>query len=77
MEYSKQTIKKIIANKKKLENKLKVKINIKQDNIELSGEQLNIYVAEQVLEAINKNFSVNSALLLTNEDYILEDINIK
>lgn len=77
MLFQKQTIYKIARNKKKLENKLKVKINIIHHNIEIKGDEPNIYIGEKVLEAIDKNFSVNIALLLLKEEYVLEDIPIK
>ena len=76
-EFSKDTIRKILRSKKNLESKLKVKISVKGNNINLHGEEVNIYVAEKVFEAIERSFSINTALLLTDENYILEDIHIK
>lgn len=75
--FSKETIKKILKNKKKLESKLKVKIEVKGSEILLSGKELDIYIGEKVLEAIDKDFAINTALLLIDGDYILEEINIK
>ena len=77
MELSSETIKKIKKNKKRLENKLKIKIEINQNNINLEGNGLDIYAGERVLEAINKDFPVSAALLLADEEYTLEDIQIK
>ncbi len=68
---------KIIQNKKQLEEALKVKITIKRRKLELSGKEIDEYSACKIFEAINYSFSINSALLLCNEDYILEKINIK
>ncbi|MEM4230487.1 MAG: KH domain-containing protein [Candidatus Pacearchaeota archaeon] len=72
-----KTIKKIEAKKLFLEKKLKVKIEISGKKIETSGGEYEKYIAEKVFEAIDKNFSLNTALLLQNEDYIFESINIK
>lgn len=71
------TIKKIEKYKKLLEKKLKVKINISGKKVEISGKSVDEYVAEEVLEAIDKNFSVQTALLLLNDDYIFEEIPVK
>lgn len=72
-----KTIKKIEVNKPFLEKKLKVKIEIFGRKIEIKGEEYNRYVAEKVIEAIDKNFSIGTALLLQNEEYVFEEINIK
>ncbi len=74
---NKKTIKKISKNKKILERKLKVKLQIKNSEIEINGEEFEVYIAEKVIEAIERNFPIKIALLLIKEDYILEDIPIK
>jgi len=74
---NKKTIKKISKNKKLLERKLKVKLQIKNSEIEINGEELRVYIAEKVIEAIERNFPIKVALLLIEENYILEDIPIK
>ena len=76
-EYPPETIKKILKNKKKLETGLNVMLEIKRGQVSIEGKEPELYIAEQVLEAINKNFDINVALLLTNEEYVLEDIHIK
>ena len=68
---------KIRKNKKMLEEKLNIKIDIKKDRIELSGGELDEFVAEKVFEALELGFSINSALLLVDEEYMFETINIK
>ncbi len=73
----KETIKKISRNKRKLEDKLKVKIEIKGNEVECKGSELDVYISEKVFEALDKSFSINTALLLTEEDYVLEEIPIK
>jgi len=72
-----EIIKKILRNRKKLETKLKVKIQAKESRIELEGDELNTYIAEKVFDALDSNFSLNIALLLAEEEYLLEDIPIK
>lgn len=74
---SEQGKKRILRNKEKLEEKLKVKIHIQPSEIHLQGEELDVYIAEKVLEAIERNFPINVALLLLEENYLMEDINIK
>jgi len=77
MNFNSETIKKIRRNKPKLERKLGVRIKIDASEIKISGNELNTYIAEKVLQAIDKAFPIRTALLLINEDYILEDIPIK
>lgn len=76
-EFNRKTIKKILANKKKIEKKLSVKIEIKGNKVEISGNELDIYAAEKVFEALERNFPTETALLLTEEDYMLENLLIK
>lgn len=75
--YKKETLKKIQNNQAKLEKKLKVKIQIKSNGLDLEGEEVDIYTATQVFNALERNFSYDLALLLTEPDYYLEDISIK
>lgn len=70
-------ISKIKQNKAKLEKALNVKISFSGKNISLEGDALKEYVAIQVIEAINLGFAQEQALLLREEDFILETINIK
>lgn len=72
-----KSINKILINKKELEEKTKVKIEIKGKNIILNGEEIDEYLAEKIIEAIELGFSTKIALLLTDENYILETMNIK
>ena len=77
MNFNREIIKKILRNKKRIENKLGVSISIKNNAITLRGEEAEKYVAEKVIDALEKNFPVNVAILLANEDYMTEEINIK
>ncbi len=72
-----ERIQKIISNKAKLEKKLKVKIRGKNDEIFIEGNSEREYYAEKVIDALNFGFRINVALLLSNDDFILEVLNIK
>jgi rRNA processing protein Krr1/Pno1 len=72
-----ENIRKISKNKKTLEKELKVKIFIKGRNIEFSGKEIDEFVAEKVLEALNLGFSVPVALMLKDEQIMFETLNIR
>ncbi len=63
--------------KEKLERALKVKIKIRGKNAEISGEELDEFIATKVLEAVSFGFSAEKALLLRDEDYVFERMSIK
>ena len=67
----------IIKGKKKLEEKLKVKIEINGKNISLEGKPEDEYLAEQVIEALDMGFPFSHALKIVEEDHMFETINIK
>ena len=77
MQFSPDTIKKIKRNKRFLEKKINLKIAIKGENVEAEGKTENIFVGERVLEALERNFPIKTALLLLDEKYILEDVSIR
>lgn len=70
-------IKKILRSRDKLERKLKVKLEEKNNSLVVYGEEPELYIAIKVLEAINKKFPLEIALLLIDEDYTIEEIPIK
>ena len=72
-----ESINKIRQNKDKIEKALNVKISISGKNVSIDGDSLDEYVASQVLEALDLGFTTDEALLLAEEDCILEKINIK
>ena len=72
-----EPIRKIILNKKKLEKELEIKITNKGKLVFVDGEADKEFEALQVIEAINLNFSIENALLLKQEDVILQTIHIK
>ncbi|VVB79917.1 Uncharacterised protein [uncultured archaeon] len=67
----------IIKAKWELEKVLNVKIQVKGKDIEISGEPVNEFVAEKVIDALNLGFEMKTAILLKEEEFILEIINIK
>ncbi len=75
--FNKKTPHKLRARKTFLEKKLNVQIKIKAQEAELEGEELDVYVASRVIQAIDNNFPIETALSLLNEEYMLETINIK
>lgn len=68
---------KILKNKNILEKKLKLKIETKDKNLIVKGKELDEYVASQVIEAMEIGFPINTALLLSDENFMLEIIEIK
>jgi KH domain-containing protein len=67
----------IIQNKKRLEKDLDVKITNKGREIEIDGEPEKEFIAEKAVLALNIGFPYSTTLLLSEEDAILEIINIK
>jgi len=67
----------IIKNKRKLENFLSIKIILNNKEITIEGNAEDEYIAEKVFDAINMGFSVPIALLIREEDFILEILDIK
>lgn len=70
-------IKKIIKNKRELEKELRVKLTISKESILTEGNAVEEYAAVQVMNALAVNFELKIALLLQQEDYMLEIIHIK
>lgn len=70
-------INKIIPTKKRLEERLNVRISINKEEIEIEGDEADIYTAKKVLDAIERTFPVDIALLLIEPDFFIEDISIK
>ena len=62
---------------KKLSRTLNVKIKFEGDEIILEGKGDNEYIAEKVIDAINFGFSVPTALLIKEEDFLFEILDIK
>ena len=72
-----KSARKVIQHRKELEDRLRVKITVRGTNISISGKEINEYFASRVLEAMDYPFLVEDALLLKDEDYLFEVIDIK
>lgn len=60
-----------------IENKVKVKIGFGEESVSIKGLELNEYLVEKVIQAVDFGFDVEDALLLINEDFVLEFIEVK
>ncbi len=60
-----------------VESKIKIKIGFSGNRIIIKGEEVNEYLADKILRAVDFGFEIEDALLLKNSDYILEFIDIK
>ena len=67
----------IIKSKRKLEKILNVKITNRGKEITISGEPEDEYIAEKVIDAINFGFPFSSAILIKEQGFIFEILNIK
>lgn len=72
-----KSARKVLQNKKLLEESLNVKIEVKGTTTTISGKDLDEYFAGRVLEAMDYPFLVDDALLLKSEDYLFEVMDIK
>jgi ribosomal RNA assembly protein len=77
MEIISNTARKILANKKKIEKALEIKLTVKGNKIRAEGEQIDEFISSQIFEAIDAGFAVKIALLLADQEYLLEKIYIK
>lgn len=66
------------ATKKMLEKRCKVKLTARPDGeVELEGEEVDLYFAQEVVRAIGRGFEARVALKLLKEDYQLYVIDLK
>ena len=72
-----ENIANIIRNKYQIEEALELKLENKGKLVFITGNAQNEYLGLHVLEALNLGFSIERALLLKNEDTILQVLNIK
>ncbi|HLC47929.1 MAG TPA: KH domain-containing protein [Candidatus Norongarragalinales archaeon] len=63
---------------KQLEKKGEVKVSVSRDgNLEIDGESGNVWVAEQVIRALDYGFLPQHAFKLFNDNYFLEIIDLE
>ena len=67
----------ILKSKKRLEEKLNIKITNRGKEVSIQGEPEDEYIAEKVIDAINFGFPFSNALMIKTEDFMFEVINIK
>ena len=67
----------ILKNKKKLEKSLKVKIFNRGKEVTINGSPEAEYTAEKVIDALEFGFPYSTALLIKEENCVLEILNIK
>ena len=67
----------VLRNKRRIERTVKVKISYKGKNVFVEGKAEDEFLALEILSAISLGFSADSALLLSEEDMILQTVHIK
>lgn len=72
-----ENIQDILKFKKKLEEKLKVKISIDNNEVSIEGKPEDEFYATKVVEAINMGFQFKIAMLIKYEDFDFQIIPIK
>jgi len=72
-----QSMRKIKKAVPAIENKTKIKISFGKGSIRLKGSEMKEFLVEKVVQAIDFGFCVDDALLLMNEDFVLEFIEVK
>lgn len=72
-----EKVARIIKNKKKLEDFLKIKITNRGKEVTINGKSENELQAIQIIEALNFGFPYGEAMRIEEEDLLFETINIK
>jgi len=72
-----EKIPRIIKNKKKLEEKLNVKIKNRGKEVTIKGKPEDEYVAEEVIETLEFGFPFSVSMMIKDYGYVFEIINIK
>ena len=60
-----------------IENKVKVRVGFGKGRVTIKGAELNEFLVEKVIRAIDFGFYIDDALLLLNEEFVLEFIEVK
>jgi len=60
-----------------IESRVKVKISFGKGRISVRGNELNEFLVEQIVQAIDFGFCVDDALLLLGEEFVLEFVDVK
>lgn len=67
----------ILKNKKRIEEKLNLKITNRGKEVTISGKSENEYIGEKIIDAINFGFPFSKAISIKEQDLIFEILNIK
>jgi len=67
----------ILKNKKRLEEKLNIKITNRGKEVKITGKPADEYIAEKVIDALNLGFPFSIAILIKEDDLLFEILNIK
>jgi ribosomal RNA assembly protein len=60
-----------------IENKIKINISFNKNSVSLKGNELNEFLTQKIIRAVDFGFDVRDALLLANEDFVLEFVEVK
>jgi KH domain-containing protein len=60
-----------------IENGVKVNFSFGKDRVTIKGSEMNEFLVEKIVQAVDFGFDVEDALLLTDDKFVLEFINIK
>ncbi len=72
-----ENIKKIKKAVHLIEDKIKIKVSFGKEKVNISGNELNEFLVERIIQAVDFGFYPEDALLLENENFVLEFIDIK
>jgi len=61
----------------RIEDRVKVRVGFGKDQVSVKGNELNEFLVEKIVRAIDFGFDVEDALLLLNEEFCLEFIEVK
>jgi len=60
-----------------IESKIKIRLSLIKDNLTIKGNEYNSFIVSKIIQAIDFGFEPDDALLLLDEDYVMEFISIK
>jgi len=60
-----------------IENKIKIKISFGKGNVNLEGSAFDEFLVEKIIRAVDFGFHVEDALLLRDENFIIEFLDVK
>jgi len=72
-----ENLRKIRKSIPKIGRTLRVQISVSGNNVSVSGNELDEFISIKVLKAVDFGFDVEDALVLKNEDYVLEFVGVK